>query len=144
MSLNVCGLVSKLNCPEFLSFIKQYDIICIQESKLDDVDTVSIAGYQIFTNNRRAISRYRSGGITLIVKNELSPYIRMKKTDSKLILWFSISKHLMLNNEELLCGIVYIPPHGSRYANPDPYLELQNEFDNICTNNKKYNSAGRF
>ena len=86
MSLNVCGLVSKLNCPEFLSFIKQYDIICIQESKLDDVDIVSIAGYQIFTNNRRAISRYRSGGITLIVKNELSPYIRMKKTDSKLIL----------------------------------------------------------
>ena len=78
------------------------------------------------------------------MKNELSPYIRMKKTDSKLILWFSISKHLMLNNEELLCGIVYIPPHGSRYANPDPYLELQNEFDNICTNNKNIILLGDF
>ena len=53
---------------------------------------------------------YRSGGITLIVKNELSPYIRMKKRNSKLILWFSISKHLMLSNEE--CGIVYIPLMG--------------------------------
>lgn len=73
----MCELISTLNCPEFISLINQYDVICIQESKLDDADAISVAGYHIFTNNRMAISRYRSGCITLIVKDEFSPYIHI-------------------------------------------------------------------
>lgn len=142
MSLNVCGLLSKLNCPEFLSLIHEYDLICIQESRLDDLDTVTISGYQIFIKNRAAVSRFRSGGIALIVKNKFSPYIRLIKSDSKLIIWFSISKLITDNNEDLICGVVYIPPAGSKYASPDPYLELQNEFNKFCANSKlgDYNS----
>ena len=134
MSLNVCGLKSKLNCPEFISLINQYDIIGVQESKLDDVDSIAINGYSIYTKNRKIVARYRSGGIVLIVKNELIPFIHVLKTESKLILWFSISKSIMPNKEALLCGIFYIPPYGIKYAHADPYLELQNELYKICSN----------
>ena len=34
---------------EFISLINQYDIIGVQESKLDDVDSIAINGYSIYT-----------------------------------------------------------------------------------------------
>ena len=34
--LNVCGLKSRLNYPEFVSFFNAYDILCFVETKLDD------------------------------------------------------------------------------------------------------------
>lgn len=63
VSINVCGLKSKLLCPEFISFNNTYDIICVQESKLGDVDLIKKDGYEVFSHNRKTISRYRSGGI---------------------------------------------------------------------------------
>ena len=132
LSLNVCGLKSKLIHPEFTDLLDQFDIIGLQESTLDDVDVVEIEGFQIFSKNRKASSKYRSGGITLLIKESLAPYISVLKSNSKLILWFLISKKIMLDNADLLCGIVYIPPIGSKYSSRDPYLELQYEYDKFC------------
>ena len=35
MSLNVCGIMQKLNCPEFITLIRTYNIIGLQETKTD-------------------------------------------------------------------------------------------------------------
>ena len=144
LSLNTCGLKSKSICPEFISFISDYDIIGIQESKLDDVDIISITNYKIFTNNRKQISRHRSGGIALLVHENVLPYVRVLNHTSKLILWFSISKKLLLLDDDLICGVVYVPPHGSKYAHPDPYLEIQSEFDQVCLNSRHVLLFGDF
>ena len=48
--------------------INNFDILGIQETKTDDLDTISICGYKVFVNNRSRISKRRSGGIALIVK----------------------------------------------------------------------------
>ena len=42
----------------------------------------------------------------------------------------------MPNNLDLVCGVIYIPPVGSKYSHRDPYLELQHEYDTICSNSK--------
>ena len=102
----------------------------LQETKTDDADSyIEIPGYKIFFHNRNSLSRYRSGGIILLVKNEISPYVRVDQSKkSKLILFFSLSKELFNHediSEVLQCGIVYVPPQGSKYATEDPYLELQ-------------------
>ena len=52
--------------------------------------------------------------------------------ESKLILWLTISKNIILSNEDLHCDIVYIPSHWSKYAHDDPFLEIQREVENIC------------
>ena len=122
--------------PEFLSFVAQYGIIGIQESKLDDVDRVNIPGYQVFANNRARISRYRSGGIAILVKNELYPFITIQKIESKLISWLAISKQILPTDDDLYCGIVYIPPYRSKFAHDDPYLELQAEVDKYMAKSK--------
>ncbi|MEW8546895.1 MAG: reverse transcriptase family protein [Candidatus Thiodiazotropha sp.] len=124
--------------------MNQYDIIGIQESKLDDVDKVTINGYQVFSHNRKALSRYRSGGITLLVKNNIAPFVHIHKFESQLILWFSISKQITLNREELYCGIVYIPPYRSKYAHTDPYLEMQHEIDRFSSLSKNIMLFGDF
>lgn len=123
-----------------MSFIKQYDIIGIQESKLDDVDNIHILlyGYTIYMHNREHMSRYRSRGISLIVKNSLKSAVTVLENSNKLTLWFKLKvlnqkPDTSLENTFLTvnCGIVYTPPIRSKYANTDPYLELQNEIDKI-------------
>ena len=42
----------------------------------------------------------------------------------------------MPNNFDLLCGVIYLPPIGSKYPHGDEYLELQYEYDKFCSNNK--------
>ena len=49
LSINVCGLISKLNCPEFISLVNNYDIVGLKETKLDDIDTINIPGYTAFS-----------------------------------------------------------------------------------------------
>ena len=148
LSLNVCGLVSKLNCPDFLSLIREYDIIGLQETKTDDVDTyLEIPGYEIIFHNRKRVSRYRSGGIVLIAKKELVPFITIDEfRSSQLVLFFTISKIIYGENmmDDLICGIVYIPPHGSTYASPDPYFEIQEELTRFCGDSKHVLLFGDF
>ena len=47
LSINTCGLKSKLHFPEFTGLINSYDITGVQESKLDDLDSLHIPGYAI-------------------------------------------------------------------------------------------------
>lgn len=134
LSINVCGLLSKLHFSEFNELIQDHDIIGIQETKLDDVDTVNIRGYNIFCNNRRKISRYRSGGTALLVKDENAPYVKILKNNSKLIQWFSISNQITRTSHDICCGLIYLPPRSSRYSYEDPYLEIQSELNSMSSN----------
>ena len=64
----------------------------------------------------------------------MSQYITHENSNSKLVQWFSISRLLTNTDEDIHCGVVYIPPARSRYSSPDPYLEIQNEIDQHCGN----------
>ena len=149
LSLNVCGLSSKLKCPEVISLINQYDIIGLQETKTDDADSyIEIPGYKLFFHNRNCLSRYRSGDSVLIVKEHLTSFVKIDRSKkSKLILFFTLSKEMFRHknlSEALRCGIVYVPPLSSKYANEDPYLELQEEIFRYCTEAKNSILFGDF
>ena len=49
MFLNVCGLKSKLRFPDFYDFIMGYNIVLLTETKLDEMDSIEIPGFNIFT-----------------------------------------------------------------------------------------------
>lgn len=127
---------TKLNCPEFLNLINSYDILGIQETKTDDLDTIDIPGYKVILNNRSCISRTRSGGVGLIVKEWVLPFLKVHDTKSTdLAIFFTLSKILYRNGqfEDLMGAVVYIPPHGSRYASEDPFLEMQETLFKYCS-----------
>ena len=145
LSLNVCGLTARLRCPEFNELLQSYDIIALQESKTDDTDNIVLPGYVYVSNNRAKLSRYRSGGIVLLVKENISKYIKTEKVSpSKLILWFTISSKITCFNENIHCGVVYIPPISSKYAHDEPFIELEREILRYCNDSKRIILMGDF
>ena len=88
MTLNVSGLKSKLLIPEFQELKQYHDIVGLQETKCDDLDTLELSGYTIYTKNRKQFMKRKSGGIAIAYKQCLENYITPIDTDSKLVLWF--------------------------------------------------------
>ena len=68
--LNVCGLVSKLLIPDFIDFVRDFDIFCIVETKLDKFDDINVEGYTFRSINRENCKR-GSGGVGVFIKNSL-------------------------------------------------------------------------
>ena len=66
IAVNVCGFKSKEMYPDFIQFIRQHDIICISESKLEDTDCVKIEGYTAFYKNRYKFKK-KSGDILVLI-----------------------------------------------------------------------------
>lgn len=129
VTLNVCGLRSKVICPEFISYTKQFDIHGLQETKTDCIDDIKLHDYILYFKHRKEIMKRKSGGIALAYRKCLDHYINPIDSPSKLVLWFSISKQLT-KTDDFLCGIIYIPPEGSEYSIKDPYQEIETEMYN--------------
>ncbi|XP_060562755.1 putative uncharacterized protein DDB_G0282499 [Ruditapes philippinarum] len=101
----------------------------IQESKLDDLDRVNIEGYNIYMSNREKTSKNRSGGTAYIISQTIEPSVEILDVTSKLVQWLKLTCKIEDNVRELYIGNVYIPPIGTKYENPDPFLEIQGEID---------------
>ena len=57
LCLNCCGLQKRLNYPEFYELISKYDILCLVESKSDDLDFFNIPGYEVKMKNREKVAK---------------------------------------------------------------------------------------
>ena len=77
LTINVCGIKSKLKFPDFCDYIQEYGFIGINETKLDEFDTLEIEGYNIFCLNRNNKKAVRSGGVALLVKSNLCKYVQI-------------------------------------------------------------------
>ena len=128
MSLNVNGLLSKLKFNDFLDYLHSFDLIGISETKLDNYDDINLENFNTFSKNRQKY-RHKSGGIVLLVKNNISKYIEIIPSKCNDILWFSINQKLL--GFKLICGIVYIPPEGSPYHNVEIFNDVETELSNI-------------
>ena len=62
VSLNVCGLMSKMKYPEFCEMLVSNDIICLTETKMDDLDSFDFDGFTCFMKNRSIYKRKSGGG----------------------------------------------------------------------------------
>ena len=59
----VCGLKRRVQYPDFISFVNQYDVVCLAETKLDETDVVLLDGYTFISQPRRQEYLRKSGGI---------------------------------------------------------------------------------
>ena len=74
-------------------------------------------------------------------------YYRRQQNTSKLVLLFTVSKRILGPNtksDDFSCGVVYIPPYGSRFASADPYTEIQQEILRFCGDSKNVLLFGDF
>ena len=108
LMINVCGLVKRIQYPEFMELIEGYDILCFVETKTDDADEINLPGFILHMKNRFTFKRVKSGGIILAYKTELSNFVNIVESESKYILWFTLNKSLFHLPQDVLFGIVYV------------------------------------
>lgn len=134
--LNVCGLKTRLRCPEFQEFVSSYDILGLAETKLKEEDldvnvretpedASTIPGYTCFHKFRKPRSGRVSGGVTLVVKNSLSKNIKQVQNESNDILWCELNN---VFNETIIIGVAYVSPEGSRYSSQHCFNDIEAEF----------------
>ena len=75
--------------------------------------------------NRQKLTNTRSGGIILAVRDDIAKHVKIINTDGKYVLWFKLEKLLLNSKEDVLCGIVYIPPEGSKYVTTDCFFRIR-------------------
>ena len=136
--LNVCGLLSKQDVPDFIQFIQSNSINCVVETKLNEIDVANLilpVGYQAIFKCRHFCSLSKSGGIGIIYKECLNGFIQEVKTNSSFVSWFIINKVALGLRKDLILGVVYIPPVGSKYTSVDAFEECQLELVDLLSKN---------
>lgn len=111
----MCGLVSKLLNPDFTSLIENYDILVFQETKTDEFDKLLLPKDYSFRAKHRKKFQKKSGGIIIVFKHYLEPFLHFPETESDFVQWLKLSKKILNLDADLLMGCVYIhpppPPH---------------------------------
>ena len=79
LTLNTCGLKSKFIIPECCDFIGQYDIIGLQETKSDTLDSFEIQAILCILNTERTCQRERQEYKTHLIKPQ--SYIGVSPAD---------------------------------------------------------------
>ena len=138
VTLNVCGIHSKLKRPDFIEFISKHDIVGICETKMDQFDQISIDGFTVFSSCRKHCKR-SSGGVMFLVKDYLRDFIKPMKLEilSQDTIWIALDKSLL--GLTVALGCVYIPPENSIYADIEKFNKLESDilsikgrYTNIC------------
>ena len=85
LTLNCCGIRTKLNYPEFHELVNDFDVLCLVETKTDDLDEIIIPGFITKFKNRKAFANRKSGGIMLAFKKKFVKYINPLNTESSFV-----------------------------------------------------------
>lgn len=130
--------------PEFVNLLNKHDILCLTETKTDDLDEINHENFIFHIKNRKKISNFRSGGIALGYRKSLQKFIHPIKTDCQFVLWFSIDGKCFNISENVIIGIVYIPPINTLYTSEDAMSEIESEFHNFQINTNHIFLVGDF
>ena len=113
---------------DFFSYIDNYDIICLTETKLDEFDPLIIPNFTAYKNNRQNNKR-ASGGVAILVKNYISEFVDCLDYNFNETIWIKISGRI-LQRPLILCT-VYNPPQGSPYENMEVFDFIENTISDL-------------
>lgn len=129
-TLNVCGLKTRINYPEFTSLIHEYDIVCVSETKLDQYDIIECPNYKFLSKPRNEAYKRKSGGIGFFVNKSLMDRAVTLESACEYIYWLKITDP---NHDEIVIGAIYIPPETSRFFNNDEFFQMETDINDKCT-----------
>ena len=137
--LNVCGLKRRLEYAEFLEEISQFDVL---ETNLHCFDRIEIPDCTFNCKHRENNSTRKSGGIGIFVRKTIAKHVRNIKSDAEYVQWVVLSKSMLSIEEDVVLGIVYIPPDRSKFYDESRLRTLENEIANSCLNYENVFLAG--
>ena len=135
LTWNINGLWSKMFDTNFLTFIKQFDFVCLIETFLltSNLDMFVHHGFTVLFSPAVKLSREGrpSGGIVCLIKKEYAKYVTKLNVSKGHFLMFLIDKSLFNLTKDVLFVCSYLPPEGSPYY---AYLETDSNGVNLLEN----------
>ena len=125
--INVNGLSKKSKYPEFSDFVNKYDIVGIGESNMIEKENLDLDNFFLLKTKQRPNAFKTTGGITVLVKNEMKPFVRYIPTESDYVLWLEVDKGVINSENTIIIGVVYIPGENSIYTCCDAYDIINQE-----------------
>ena len=115
LGLNVCGLKSKLNNGIFDDYAKNYDILCLSETKLGQINDIDFSGttledYHCFIKEKTCNTHKYGGvhGLCMLVKNNIVNHSKpVTGVKSPYVLWRKFNKEAF--GLSCIIGSVYLP-----------------------------------
>ena len=131
---NIEGLTNKLDNPDFISKIKDFDLISLVETWLPyGNQKINIDGYYSFSKHRKQKAqnaRRNSGGITILVKSSVKKGIKfLDRESNEEFVWWKLEKSFLKPNSDIFICSAYVPPQNSSREiriDIDHYDHLQN------------------
>ena len=132
------GLFSKNKYGVFESYIQNFDIVCLSETKSDSIPPSEYPGFKSFSLPKSNSNLPFGGvhGIAMLIRDCLFDQCTLiNKTSSDCVLWVKLKNQIILGFE-LLIGAVYIPCDNSEYHSNTLFEDL---FDDILSLNVRFN-----
>ena len=88
----MCGLIFKLNIPEFIENTNTFDIFSCFETFCDNCDVIYVSNYSCVLKNRIQNDRKLSAGIATFIKDTISKRFEEINTECENVQWFKLPK----------------------------------------------------
>lgn len=128
-SQNIQGSLSKkLQLDNIVKIVQQFDIFCLQETwAIKDQTIKPPKGYQMYRSDRKkGKSKKGSGGVAVLVKNNIHKFCVKIDSKSSDFLWIKIQRDSFGLSFDLYIACCYIPPSNSG-RNFKNYYEILTE-----------------
>ena len=133
LSLNVCGLFSKIKFGTLSKHISEFDICCLSEIKTEFIPDDQFENYKCFVFDKKLKnSSNRTPGIATIIKENVFDHIvPIKNTLSHWVFWMEIG--IEKSHPMFILGNVYIPCESSPFFHEDIFDEILQDILSIQT-----------
>lgn len=118
MAYNVRGLASNLDNKDFVSYVENFDIICLTETHFKaDFELKVWADFDVFIADAHKLSKHGrlAGGVMILVRKLLSHLIEKINVDLENIVVLKMKKDLMQSEKDIILIGCYLPPIDSKF-----------------------------
>ena len=132
LSLNVCGLHSKLKYGNFESYIKPFDFICLSETKTNYIAEDEIPGFKAFFSPKKVKNgrKKKSTELGILISDRVQKFTEIiENTISDWVLWLMVGESRQ--NIEFILGCIYIPCQSSIYHNEFIFNDISEDLLNF-------------
>ena len=118
MIWNVEGLLTKLEDPDFIPYLRTFSFVCLTETFVEYLNDSRLCNeFSIIISPAQKLSHRgrRSGGVVCFIKNSCMHFFEQLDCGCENVLVFKISKDLFLTGKDILLFCSYVPPVGSPF-----------------------------
>ena len=137
LSLNVCGLKTKVDLGIIQERVAKCDIVCLVETKANDVDAKWFPDFVAFSAKKKYGKSNFGGthGIAVLVTLSIANHVKViNDLTSDCVLWLHVSEQAF--QKSFIVGSVYVPHERSCHFNDSMFDSIMHDITELAARHK--------